>query len=151
MRTLQCQFFRILSTLSSCKSCRNARSICTHQAHHNCMIKIIIFDNLCAWCVSMCVYNVPDVCTYFMVRATSKSNISAFRERVPIVSTTKTRLCNCIYIFDHFSGIWSTFRKQNTPLLTPQISEAECMILCIGKNTDRSLTFGHSRPCKSKK
>ena len=48
----------------------------------------------------MCVFNVPDVYTYFMVRAISKSNVSAFRERVPIVSTTKIRLCNYILIFD---------------------------------------------------
>ena len=99
MRTLWGQIFRILSTLSSCKSCRSTRSICTHQAHHTYMLKIVIFDISCAYCVPMCVYNVPVVCTYFIVRTTSTSNVSAFRERVPIVYTTKTRLCNCISIF----------------------------------------------------
>ena len=35
--------------------------------------------------------------------------------------------------------------------LTRQISEAECIILCIGKNTDCPLTFGHSFLCRPKK
>ena len=57
------------------RSSRNTRSICTHQAHQTYMIKIVNFDVSCACCVPMCAYNVPDVCTYFMVRAISKSNV----------------------------------------------------------------------------
>ena len=71
------------------------------------MLKIKNFDIFCVWCVPKCV---PDVCTYFKVRATSKSSISAFRERVPIVYKTKTRLCNCIYIFRKNEKIFEKWR-----------------------------------------
>ena len=112
MGTLWGYIFRILSTLSNCKSCRSTGSICTHQAHHTYMLKIVFFDIFCAWCVPMCAYNVPDVCTYFMVRATSKSSISAFRERVLIVYTTKTRICNCISVFCKNEKIFEKWRFQ---------------------------------------
>ena len=60
----------------------------------------------------MCTYNVPDVYKYFIVRMTSTSNVSAFRERVPIVYTTKTRLYSCIYFFAHFLPQVGNFRKK---------------------------------------
>ena len=72
-----------------------------------------IFDISCAYCVPMCVYNVPVVCTYFIVRTTSTSNVSAFRERVPIVYTTKTRLCNCIYFLPTFPKSGQLSEKKN--------------------------------------
>ena len=112
METLWGQIFRIFSTLSSCKSCRSTGSICTHQAHHTYMLKIVFFDIFCAWCVPICAYNVPDVCTYFIKRTTSKSNVSAFRERVQIVYTTKTRLYNCIYFFAPFLPQGGNFQKK---------------------------------------
>ena len=70
----------------------------------------------------MCAYNVSDVWTYFMVHATSKSIVLAFRERVPIVSMTKTRLCNYILIFNKNEKILEKcrFRKKNIPLFSTE-------------------------------
>ena len=52
--------------------------ICTHK--HRKYRKLRLLE---------CTFDVPDVRTYLMAHATSKSNVSGFQRRVPIVTTTK--------------------------------------------------------------
>ena len=76
------------------------------------MLKIVIFDIFCAWCVRMCAYNMPDVCTYFGVCIILKYRLFLFQRTPSRIYTTKTRFCNYIYIFSHFARKVAVFRKK---------------------------------------
>ena len=61
-------------------------------------------------------WNVPVVCTYFMVRKTGKYELWRFQRRVARVSTTKTRFCGSIrdlVIFIEFLSFVPTAKHLN--------------------------------------
>ena len=60
----------------------------------------------------MCAYNVPGVCTYFGVRIILKYRLFLFQRTHSRLYTTKTRLCNCIYIFSPFARKGTDFRTK---------------------------------------
>ena len=64
----------------------------------------------------LCAWNVPVVCTYFMVRKTEKYGPLRFQRRVARVSTTKTRFCGSIrdlVIFIEFLSFVPTAQHLN--------------------------------------
>ena len=88
--------------------------ICTHVAHKRHIKRKNRF-----LCLLWAHHHVPGVCTYLGVRTTLKFGIRRFQRRVPIVYTTKTRLC----------GSFQSFHAKVLVLMQQPVSGTSLMML----------------------